>query len=271
MTETWRLVLDGEADGFTNMAVDEAMLEAHIAGEVPPTIRFYRWQPPCLSIGYFQRAGREVDEAGCRQLGVDWVRRPTGGRAILHDIELTYSVVARQDNPLVSGSVHESYRKISTALVAGLNRLGSPAEMASPHLRGQGLGSAACFDAPSAYEVTIFGRKVIGSAQTRRASALLQHGAILIDVDMDRQVGVILPPPNLTRSELAALLQPRLISLREALGRPIRATELAGALRAGFVEAWDIALEEDTLSPEEQARLPALVEKYGSEAWNRRR
>jgi len=267
----WRLIVDGEADGFANMALDEAILEAQIAGIVPPTLRFYRWKPACLSIGYFQRAAREVDEAGCRRLGVDWVRRPTGGRAILHDRELTYSVVAREDDPLVSGSVRESYRKISTALLAGLRRLGLPAEMAPVEVRGQGLGSAACFDAPSDYEVTIHGRKAIGSAQVRRSGTLLQHGAILLDVDIARQAGVLCPPPGMTPEELAERLAPRLISLGEALAREVSPEELAGALRVGFEQAWGIRLSEGELAPEERERWPALREKYASDAWNRRR
>jgi len=268
---TWRLLLDGAADGYTNMAIDEAILEAHLAGEIPPTVRFYRWQPPCLSIGYFQRAGRAVDEAGCRELGVDWVRRPTGGRAILHDIELTYSVVASEGDTAVEGGVLASYRKISAALMAGLGRLGAPAEMVAEKMRGHSLGSAACFDAPSAYEVTIDGRKVIGSAQVRRGGALLQHGAILLEVDIARQVGVIHPPPDVSREELAELLAPRLISLREALGRPVSPEELAAALRAGFEEAWGTPLWERELTRGERRRGADLRGKYASDAWNRRR
>jgi lipoate-protein ligase A len=268
---SWRLILDGANDGFTNMAIDEAILEACIAGEVPPTVRFYRWRPPCLSIGYFQRAGREVDQAGCRALGVDWVRRPTGGRAILHDRELTYSVVAREDDPVVGGSVLESYRKISMALVAGLRRLGLPAEMSPPRSHPQAVHTAACFDASSDYEVTLYGRKVIGSAQVRRGGALLQHGAILLEVDLDRQVGVLFPPPGMSREELAAQLRSRLIALSEALGRPLSPEELASALRSGIEEAWGVELREGELTPGERLRVAALREKYRSPAWNERR
>lgn len=267
----WRLILDGTADGYTNMAVDEAILEAHLAGEAPPTVRLYRWRPACLSIGYFQRAAREVDEEGCRRLGVDWVRRPTGGRGILHDVELTYSVVASVDDTTVEGGILQSYRKISAGLVSGLRRLGVPAEMAPEKTRGHGLGSAACFDAPSAYEVTIHGRKVIGSAQVRRGGALLQHGAILLEVDVARQVGVLRPPPGMTTAQLGEVLAPRLISLSEAAGRPISAEELAVALHAGLEEAWGQPLEEGTLTAGERERAAALREKYASEAWNRRR
>jgi lipoate-protein ligase A len=267
----WRLLIDGVADGFTNMAVDEAILEGYLAGEAPPTLRFYRWHPPCLSIGYFQRAHREVDVEACRRLGVDWVRRPTGGRAILHDREVTYSLVAGEGDPLVCGSIRESYRKISAALVAGLRRLGAPAEMAPAERRGPGLGSPACFDAPSDYEVTIGGRKVIGSAQVRRGGALLQHGAILLEVDVERQARVLRPPPGMSAKELAVFLRPRLISLQEALGRKVSPEQLVEALCEGFRETWGIALEAGGLTPGERERLPVLRAKYESPAWNFRR
>ena len=153
------------------MALDEALLQHYVnslvKGEHPaPTLRFYGWQPPCLSLGYAQRAEREVDFEGCTRLGVDWVRRPTGGRAILHDwSELTYSLTAMEHEPYLKGGVLESFRKISGALVEGLHRLGVEAETAGKEARG--ASTAACFDAPSAYEITFGGRKLIGSAQAR--------------------------------------------------------------------------------------------------------
>jgi lipoate-protein ligase A len=267
----WRLIRDGLADGYTNMAVDEAILESHATGQVPPTVRLYGWQPPCLSIGYFQHVGREIDEAECRRLGVDWVRRPTGGRAILHQAELTYSLVALEGNPLIEGSVRTSYRKVSTALVAGLRWLGAEAETTPAQGRGPGLGSAACFDAPSDFEITIGGRKLVGSAQTRRRGALLQHGSILLDVDLDRQVAVLCPPRGMTRQQLAAHLRPRLISLREALGCEITAEELGTAVRIGFEQAWGITFREGSLTAKEQDRAKELQAKYADDAWNRRR
>jgi lipoate-protein ligase A len=212
-----------------------------------------------------------VDEQGCRRLGVDWVRRPTGGRAILHDAELTYSVVALEANPLIGGNVRASYRKVSAALVAGLRRLGVEPDMAAAGQRGRGLGSAACFDAPSDYEITIDGRKAVGSAQTRRSGALLQHGSILLEVDVTRQVEVLRPPPGVTRAELTAHLRPRLISLREALGREVAPQELATALRTGFEQAWGVTLQEGPLTREERTRAEELRHKYADEAWNRRR
>ncbi|MEW5933385.1 MAG: biotin/lipoate A/B protein ligase family protein, partial [Bacillota bacterium] len=123
----WRLIRDGYHDGATNMAVDEAIMLAHARGEVPPTLRFYGWRPPALSLGYAQKAEREVDLEACRRAGVDVVRRPTGGRAVLHDREVTYSVVI--STALFPGSVVETYRRLSAGLVEGLRLLGLQAEV----------------------------------------------------------------------------------------------------------------------------------------------
>ena len=119
---TWRLIVDGEADGATNMAVDEAILSHVSEGRSQPTLRFYAWSPPCLSLGRSQPLA-DVDLAACRAAGVDIVRRPTGGRAILHTDELTYSVALPQDDPRVAGDVVDSYRRISEGLLAGLHQL----------------------------------------------------------------------------------------------------------------------------------------------------
>ena len=152
MTEqVWRLLRTGKRSGAENMAIDEAILIAGGEGKVPPTIRFYGWEPPTLSIGYFQRAAREVDLERLRERGVGLVRRPTGGRAVLHDKELTYSVIAPENLPGMPSSVIQSYRLISTGLLEGFRRLGLSAEMVSleePAARNGSPDSAACFDSP---------------------------------------------------------------------------------------------------------------------------
>src|SRR5689334_16981845 len=129
MYETWRLLIDEPLDGATNMARDGAIAAAHARGEAPPTLRLYRWRPACLSLGRFQRAGA-VDRSACARARVQIVRRPSGGRALLHDDELTYAVVARDDHPALGGEgILASYRQISLALRDGLRRLGVAAEL----------------------------------------------------------------------------------------------------------------------------------------------
>jgi lipoate-protein ligase A len=277
--EIWRLLIDDPAPGAANMARDEAIAAAHAAGAAPPTLRLYRWRPACLSLGRFQRSG-EVDRAACARAGVAVVRRPSGGRALLHDAELTYAVVARADHPLLGGdSILASYRRISAALLAGLRRLGVDAELtpASQNAERRTMNdehavtvvqrsafsvqrSAACFDTPAAYELTVAGRKLAGSAQTRRGNVLLQHGAIPLAPHAARLATLLRDPPG----DLGA----RMIALDEAAGRTIAFDELAGALIAGFAEAWRVAFERGELTGEERKQEQRLrMEKYEQEAW----
>src|SRR5256714_10530366 len=154
----WRLLLDSPAAGAWNMAVDEVLLEGVVAGTAPPTLRFYGWTPPCLSLGYFQPFDA-VNLDGCRALGVDVVRRPTGGRAILHDRELTYSVVLPASTLGHDRGVLPSYRRLSLALQAGLQRLGIDVSLApESEAPTRAVHGPACFDRPSAHEILLRGR-----------------------------------------------------------------------------------------------------------------
>ncbi|HEU5013295.1 MAG TPA: lipoate--protein ligase family protein [Roseiflexaceae bacterium] len=261
--ENWRLLIDAPADGAMNMARDEALLHAHAAGMTPPTIRLYQWQPACLSLGRFQRSG-DVDWEACARGGVDVVRRLSGGRALLHADELTYAVIARTDHPLFAGrgSILHSYHDISLALLHGLQRLGVAAELA-PAARRRAV-SMACFDTPAAFELTVGGRKLVGSAQARREGVLLQHGALPFSPHAARLQSLLtcaIPDLNTT-----------MMTLDEALERPANAATVADALVAGFQAAWNIALEPGTLIPEEQTLEHELrASRYANAAWTRAR
>ncbi len=182
---TWRLILSDSASGPWNMALDETLLESCAAHVSPTTLRFYSWEPACLSLGYAQPSA-DVDLVKLNNFGWGLVRRPTGGRAILHIDELTYSVTSSVDEPLVQGSILESYRRLSQALLAGLELLGIHAQ-AAPKKTGLASGNKpVCFESPSDYEITAEGKKIIGSAQARRLNGVLQHGAIPIKGDLTR-------------------------------------------------------------------------------------
>src|SRR2546426_5796703 len=177
----WRLLHDPPAEGAWNMAVDEVLLDGVAAGSAPPTLGFYTWTPACLSLGYFQPFS-VVNVEGCRGLGIDIVRRPTGGRAILHDRELTYSIALPASVLGHDAGVLPSYRRLSLALQAGLRRLGINVGLApESETPTRAVHGPACFDRPSAHEILLQGRKAGGSAQVRRAGALLHHGSILIE------------------------------------------------------------------------------------------
>ncbi|HEY8486748.1 MAG TPA: lipoate--protein ligase family protein [Limnochordales bacterium] len=270
--ELWRLLVDGAGSAAWNMAVDEAILEAVASGEQPPTLRLYRWEPPAVSIGYFQEMAEAVNEAACRREGVEVVRRPTGGRAVFHDQELTYSVALPPGHPVAAGGILDSYRRLSLGLQEGLRRLGVQAELATPPAAGRGPGASACFDSASRHELEWAGRKLVGSAQTRRASgALLQHGSILLRFDPLRAAMFLSPDPA-TAGQLARVLAARAAGLEEAAGRPVSWEEAARAVAEGLAVALGIRWAPGGLSPGEQRRAGELVAgRYGTDAWNRHR
>lgn len=269
--ERWRLIESGYARGDWNMAVDEALMEAVGRGEAPPTLRFYGWNPPALSLGYFQDRSREVDLAGCAAQGFDCVRRPTGGRAVLHAAEVTYAVVVPDSHPAFAGGVSETYRAISEGLAAGLRRLAVPAELAPADRRG-GERSAACFDAPSFYELVVDGKKLVGSAQVRRYGAILQHGSILLEFDVDQLLGCLALPSEAVRARLRRALSAHVASLSDVLGRTPEFAEVARAAARGIEEVFRVELVLGNISPAEEARARELVTaKYATEEWNGRR
>ena len=265
--EAWRLLQTPALPGALNMAIDQTLLETY-ALQQQPTLRFYRWSPACVSLGLAQRLERDVDRAACAALGIDIVRRPTGGRAILHDQEVTYALVIAVDHPLIGGSsVVEAYRAISLALCAGLAAFGISAELA-PRPGRQQAQSAACFDLPSDYEITIGGRKLVGSAQARRHGVLLQHGTLLLHADLQRLSRVLRLPPSLTEAHLAQ----RLIALDETLAELPTYEAVVTALIGGFEQTWPVQLAPGVLLDHELRRAAELVrDVYANPAWTARR
>ncbi|HLU24200.1 MAG TPA: lipoate--protein ligase family protein [Longimicrobiales bacterium] len=263
----WRLIeSDAPAAGAENMALDHALFESVQTGGLP-AVRFYRWDPPCLSLGRNQPAADRIDRARMERAGVDVVRRPTGGLAVWHDRELTYAVVVPVG---VLGSPRETYVAVNRALVAGLRRLGVRAEVsgggrgATSRTAASGalLGDAGgvCFREAAPGEVVAGGRKLIGSAQRTERRVVLQHGSLLLDGDQ-RIVAELIPGPA----------GPPPATLRDVLGRIPDWPELVSAMRAGFEEALGIRLAPAAPSPGERARIEALVEHYRSAAWTWRR
>jgi lipoate-protein ligase A len=246
------------------MAVDEAMLDAHETGMTPPTLRVYGWTPPALSLGYLQSVAKDVDEPKCLENGIDVVRRKTGGRAVLHKDELTYSVVASGG----CGFPHDlagSYRAISQGLIAAYRILGLRVDLA-PH-RGS-PSAAACFNASSFGDLTCQGRKMAGSAQFRRGDVLLQHGSLPISLDAHLFFSVLRFPSISSREKAMAVFSRRATSITEMLGRSISPLEVKEALFQGFREAFGIMFVADTLTSYEVNLGRVLAEeKYNSSAW----
>ncbi|HEY3425544.1 MAG TPA: lipoate--protein ligase family protein [Negativicutes bacterium] len=269
----WRVVNSGLADAVTNMAIDEAILSAHGSGQVPPTLRLYGWQPAAISLGYFQRTAAEIDVAECKSRGIGVVRRLTGGRAVLHDQELTYSIVVREDCHLIPPTITASYRYFCGGLLAGLRQLGVDAQMSMPGAaygqRKKKQASAACFDAPSHYEITVNERKLIGSAQVRKNGVVLQHGSVLLQFCPEEFVALLRLSSPEVRENMVELLRHRATSLAEILGRTPKWQEVCTAMVSSFGPALGIELEAGELTDQEQATSSALAaSKYSQDSWN---
>ena len=265
----WRLLIHDPANGAYNMAVDEAISEAVRAGQVPPTLRFYAWEPDCLSLGYGQPSA-DADFNRLRANGWGIVRRLTGGRAILHADELTYSVAAPLSDPRVQGSIVESYRRLSMGLLAGLNALGAAAAAEQADADAHRFKGAVCFEVPSDYEITAHGRKLVGSAQTRRGAGdvVMQHGALPLAGDVARICEALAFETPAARQAARARVLERAITLEEALGRPVSFAQAADALTQGFAGALSLTFEPGELTPAESERAAALYEeRYSSPAW----
>ena len=250
----WRLVDTPPAPGAWNMALDEA-LAGSVRGGGAPVLRFYRWSPPCLSLGRNQPA-EGYDRAAIEAMGLDVVRRPTGGRAVLHDRELTYSVAVR-DGAL--GSPRMAYAAVNRALLAGLALLGVPAAL---HGRGGERAPppslAPCFGRPVEGEVTAAGAKLVGSAQRRWAGVLLQHGSIPLEDDQSAVAGLLREPGPVARppATLAALL-----------GRVPVWDALAAALAEGWRAALGVELAPGEATAEELRSAAELRSRYEDPAW----
>ncbi len=269
--DSWRLLITPPANGAWNMAVDEALLEHAGRGESLPTLRLYAWRPACLSLGYAQPyADVDLDRLGER--GWDVVRRPTGGRAILHTDELTYSVTAPADEPHVAGSVLESYNRLARSLIEAVRSLGLPVEI-QEHVSGMQSNASGpvCFEVPSAYEITVHGKKLIGSAQARRKDGVLQHGSLPLTGDLTRIVQALVFPDTAARAEAAQRLLERATTVASVLGQELPWETAEQAFIHAFETHLGLRFEQGELSPAEMERAEALVlQKYDHPSWTER-
>jgi len=253
----WTLLVDHTGGpGWRNMATDQALLDLS-AEEGRAFLRLYRWEPATLSFGRNEPVLRRYDRAAIERLGLDTVRRPTGGRAVWHADELTYAVAA----PVAAfGTLAEAYRRIHATIATALTALGVPASLASPPAQTSALSAGACFASPAGGEIMMGGRKVVGSAQLRERGALLQHGSVLLggsqSVVADVTTGS--PPPDQSTT------------LTAVLGSPVRFGEVAGAI-ARAAQAWNGEWEEVDEVPGLAVHAASHVERFRSEAWTWRR
>jgi len=241
----WRVVPYSENDAFLNMAIDEAVSESVRSGESQPTIRFYGWSPSAISIGYFQSLEREVDVARCAESGVDVVRRRTGGGAVFHDSEITYSIIGKEG--LFPKDIIASYREICGSLIRALGILGISAEFKPIN------------------DIITDGKKISGNAQTRRGGVLLQHGTLLYEVDVERMFSLLRVPDEKIKDKMIASVKERVTSIRQQ--RDVSREEVLEALLKGFTEGRDSG--EAALTEKELCRARELAEsRYMKKEWN---
>lgn len=267
----WRLILSPPANGAANMAMDDAILESVTGGDAPSTLRLYAWEPACLSLGYAQPAD-EADQDRLAAHSWSLVRRPTGGRAILHTDELTYAVIAPTSDPQVEGGVLASYRRLSIGLLSALRRLGlEPEVRAAGPVPEDDRSDPVCFEVPSAYEITVRGKKLIGSAQLRRRGGVLQHGSLPLTGDIGRICLALRFADEATRRARAEQLRARAGTVGDLLGRRVGWEEAAGAFRGGFAEGLGIHLDEAGPTASEARRADELKrQRYDDPTWTRR-
>lgn len=267
MPEQWRLILDQTMDGAANMAIDEAILEAVGCGDAPPTLRLFRWQPACLSLGFAQPAA-DADRARIAALGWTLVRRLTGGRAILHVDEITYSIALPIGHPLLQGSIPESYRRLSRALLVALQQIGLDANADKRTERMAGKNGPVCFEVPSDYEITAGGKKLIGSAQVRRQAAGLQHGSLPLVGDISRICDALAFGTDDARQEARNRVVNRATTLESALNRVVSWDEAADAIIVACEQTFEIVLKKSPLSPAEARCADDLRRsRYAADEW----
>ena len=266
--DTWRFLQTPPARGAWNMAVDEALLESVWRKTSLPVLRLYAWEPPCLSLGYAQPLP-DVDLARLEAHGWDLVRRPTGGRAILHTDEITYSVAAPPDEERLAGTVLEAYHRLAQALLAALQRLGLPAEIQEGSAAPSGPNAnPVCFEVPSASEITVRGKKLVGSAQARRKEGILQHGSLPLTGDLSRIVEVLAYPDEEVRRRAAARLLERAATAESVLGHPVSWEQASRAFQSAFQDVLGLEFKAEGLSAAELARVEELVRvKYSHPDW----
>ncbi|MBS3176579.1 lipoate--protein ligase family protein [Candidatus Woesearchaeota archaeon] len=233
-----------------NMALDEALTESIGSGVAPATLRFYTWSPPAISIGYFQSLTEEVDSEECKKNKIDLVRRMTGGGAVFHDKEITYSFIVKENNPLIHKDLLKSYQHICGAIVYGLSQFGLGAEFAPIN------------------DILVGGKKISGNAQTRKNKCILQHGTLLLDVDVDNMFSLLKVPNEKLKGKLIAEVKERVTSMRHCLGRLVTPEEMQQALLKGFQKTFPVPFFDGTISPSElQKALMLKTTKYLNRQW----
>lgn len=269
--ETWLFLDTGHLDAATNMAVDEALLHWHSKQEIGPTLRFYGWKKPSLTVGHFQNVHKTIDFNGLEKHECDFVRRLTGGSAVLHDDELTYSIVVSESHPKIPKTVNQAYFVIAQGILFGYRNLGIHATFALPDMHAKER-SAVCFETPAIYELVVDGKKLSGNAQTRKNGVLLQHGSIPMSFNVDMLFDLFKFSSERAREKQKAKFKEKAVSINDITGKKHTYAMLKDAFLKGFEKGLNIETKPFSLSKEQWDYVHYLTEtKYRSKAWNEER
>lgn len=276
MKETWNFINTKSNNPYYNMAMDEALMNFVSRGEIDPVIRFYTWDPATLSIGYFQKLTKEIDLEKVKDKGFGLVRRATGGRGVLHDKELTYSVIVPESHESMPKTVTEAYRVISEGLLEGFKSLGFDAYFSIPRTQEakdklKSPRSSVCFDAPSWYELVVENRKVAGSAQTRQKGVILQHGSILQDINIDELFDMFIFKNERLKIKMKEAFTEKAVAINDISERHVSLKEMETAFYEGFKNGLNIDFKPLELTEAQKNEIRDLEEKYKSDEWTYRR
>ncbi len=268
MNKDWCFIDTGHMNAAMNMAFDECLLNWHSQGKIPPVLRFYHWSKPSLSVGYFQRT-KSINFSGLEKHGCEFVRRLTGGSAVLHDDELTYSIVISESDPGIPKSVTKAYYVLCQGILEGYKNLGIDAEFAIPEREAERERSAICFEKPSFYEMVVGGKKICGNAQTRKNGVLLQHGSLPLTQDADMLFDLFAFSTEEMRERRKKRFLGKATTINEVTNRDITYDDMKQAFKKGVENALGIRLSPLELSDADWAEVKALAEtKYGTDLWN---
>lgn len=250
----FRIIDTGFNNGFFNMALDETVMDSVRNGKTLPTIRFYQWSPLCVSLGYFQRLN-EINVNNCRKLGINIVRRMTGGKAVLHNKELTYSFIAPQS--FLPRSIIESYKIIATPILNTLEQLGLKVSLIDEKI-GEG-SSSFCFFEHSYYEINVNNKKIVGSAQARIKDVLLQHGSIMLDYSPEIFAHIF----NTKENDIdERKIKKRVTSIKHEMQENLNLSKLKSLLIENFERSLNIKTKKEKPTEDELLFTQGLKEKY---------
>ncbi|MBT2214843.1 octanoyltransferase [Virgibacillus dakarensis] len=268
MRDAWGFIDTGIHDAAVNMALDELLLHWHSERKIPPILRFYQWSAPSLSVGYFQNVDKAIDLPALDRYQVPLVRRLTGGSAVLHDDELTYSIIIAEDKPYIPASVGEAYYILSKGIFAGYEKLGITVNYAET-TKSNKSRSAVCFEKPALYELMVNGKKISGNAQTRQKGVLLQHGSIPRSIDKIMLFDLFRFPSEELRERNRRAFDKKATTISQESNVPISIDTMKDAFKTGFETGVDIELFPFALTNEQWDEVYQLAEKkYNTNEWN---